>query len=389
MVFVFPRRKLLLAVGSLVLAASLAAVFVPRQIDSPRGEIPDRLSDSEFWSLITEFSEAGGYFRSDNFVSNESAFQRVIPDLQRRIKPGGVYLGVGPDQNFTYISALAPKAAFIIDIRRQNMLLHLMYKALFELSGNRSQFLSKLFARPVPEVAKNTSTEQLFAAFGKTGSDPDLASRTLEAIFKQLRDRHHFDLSSEDSKTIEFVYNSFVSAGPEIRYSFPNQYAWRRFPSYSELMLETDGTSEEGKNHSYMASEENFQAVKQMESENRIIPIVGDFAGEKALRAVGRYIRDHGATISTFYTSNVEFYLFQTEDWRKFLNTLSDLPVSSESVIVRSYFNNYSLQFRDPPGWLYSSPQSYTLLDSMPALVDAFASGHIQSYFDIVRRSKP
>src|SRR5262249_55490310 len=153
------------------------------------------------------------------------------------------------------------------------------------------------------------------------------------------------------------------------------------FPSYSELMLETDGTTENGgENHSYMASEEKFQSVKSMQLENRIIPIVGDFAGEKALQSVGHYLEKHGATVSTFYTSNVEFYLFQTEDWRRFFNTVSNLPMNGESVIIRSYFNNYGMQqFSNPPGWLYSSPPSYTLLDNMPALVSAFAGGKIHN----------
>src|SRR5215813_6627966 len=384
---VLMRRQFVLGF-ILVMVVLLAAFVVPRH-PIVRHTLPERLSDSEFWSLITEFSEPGGYFRSDNFVSNESAFQRVIPALKKQITPGGVYLGVGPEQNFTYVAALAPKLAFIIDIRRQNMLLHLMYKALFELSGNRTEFLSKLFARSTPDLSKTLTTQQMFEEFGRTASDPDLARDNLDAILRQLRDHHHFDLSQEDSKTIEFVYNAFVSGGPEIRYSFPNQYAWRRFPSYSELMLETDGTVESGgENRSYVASEENFQTIKRMESENRIIPIVGDFAGDKALRSVGDYIRKHDSAVSTFYTSNVEFYLFQTDDWRKFFTTVSNLPSNPDSVIIRSYFNNYGLRFPDPPGWLYT-PQSYTLLDSMPALITAFAGGHIHTYFDVIRRSTP
>ena len=103
-------------------------------------QLPSQLSDEDFWRLIADFSEEGGYFRSDNFVSNETTFQYPIPELISTIKPGGIYLGVGPDQNFTYIVALQPKLAFILDIRRQNMLQHLMYKALLELSADRAEF---------------------------------------------------------------------------------------------------------------------------------------------------------------------------------------------------------------------------------------------------------
>src|SRR5215471_104477 len=385
---VLMRRQFVLGF-ILVMVVLLAAFVVPRH-PIVRHTLPERLSDSEFWNLITEFSEPGGYFRSDNFVSNESAFQRVIPALKKQIKPGGVYLGVGPEQNFTYVAALAPKVAFIIDIRRQNMLLHLMYKALFELSSNRTEFLSKLFARSAPDISKTNTTEQMFEEISRAESDPDLARDNLDAILRQLREHHHFDLSQEDSKNIEFVYNAFVAGGPEIRYSYPNQYAWRRFPSYWELMLENDGTGENGggENHSYMASDENFRLIKRLESENRIIPILGDFAGEKALRSVGRYLIQHGSTVSAFYTSNVEFYLFQTEDWKKFFNNVAALPVGNDSLFIRSYFNNYGSQFPNASGSVYS-PASYTFVDSMSGILAAFQAGRIHAYFDVIRRSTP
>jgi hypothetical protein len=387
---VFRRSYIGLATG-LAVALAAAIYFVPRP-EPAHSSLPEKLSDTEFWNLITEYSEPGGYFRSDNFVSNEIAFQRVVPKLKKDGTPGGVYLGVGPEQNFTYIAALRPRLAFITDIRRQNMLQHLMYKALFEMSATRVEFLSRLFARPAPTgFGKAVRVERLFDAFKAEEADSDLARQNLSAILDQLRERHHFTLGVEDSKNIDYVYNAFVSAGPEIRYSYPNQYPWRRFPSYSELMLETDGSGENGggENHSFMASEENFQLIKQLESENRIIPIVGDFAGEKALRSVGRYLKDHGARVTAFYTSNVEFYLFQTEDWKKFFDNVAGLPKNTNSVFIRSYFNNYGLQFPNPPGWLYSPPQSYTLLDSMPGLMTAFYSGRIQTYFDVIRRSVP
>src|SRR2546423_5581353 len=112
--------------------------------------LPARVSDEEFWRMVSEFSEPGGFFRSDNFVSNETTFQYVIPDLMKGRAPGGVYVGVGPDQNFSYIVALRPRIAFVVDIRRQNMLEHLMYKAALELSRDRADFLSRLFSRPRP-----------------------------------------------------------------------------------------------------------------------------------------------------------------------------------------------------------------------------------------------
>src|SRR5205085_11190561 len=100
------------------------------------------------------------------FVSNEVSYQDILPELTRIAKPGGAYLGVAPEQNFTYIAAIKPKVAFILDIRRQNMLELLMYKALFEMSADRGEFVSRLFSRPRPTgLAANASAETIFKAF--------------------------------------------------------------------------------------------------------------------------------------------------------------------------------------------------------------------------------
>ena len=72
--------------------------------------------------------------------------------------------------------------------------------------------------------------------------------------------------------------------------------------------------------------------MKQLEVQNRIIPIVGDFSGEQALESVGRYLKNHQATVSAFYTSNVEFYLFQSEDWKRFFHNVAGLPLDTNSV---------------------------------------------------------
>src|SRR5579864_6343656 len=125
-----PPRFVLVAV--LTLVATGCTTGVARLPAVATGAPQGALGDVEFWQMISGFSEEGGVFPSDNFVSNETWFQHVIPQLLQRTPRGGAYLGVGPDQNFTYIIALRPQVAFILDIRRQNLVLHLLYKALIE-----------------------------------------------------------------------------------------------------------------------------------------------------------------------------------------------------------------------------------------------------------------
>src|SRR5262245_43778424 len=156
------QRRIILA-ASMAMFAFLGPLSLTSRPVVATDDLPSQLSDEAFWNMTTEFSEVGGYFRSDNFVSNETTFQWNVIKHLKKTRTGGVYLGVGPDQNFTYIVALQPKMAIIFDIRRQNAMQHLMYKALVEISADRADFLSKLFSRRRPEqLGAQSKAEELF-----------------------------------------------------------------------------------------------------------------------------------------------------------------------------------------------------------------------------------
>src|SRR5215831_19491888 len=166
-------------------------------------ELSTRLTDDAFWKLVTDFSEPSGRFPSDNFASNELSIQRILPALARGRKAGGAYLGVGPEQNFTYIVALKPKIAFIIDIRRQNMIEHLMYKAMIEMSGDRADFLSRLFSRPRPaDIGKASTVTALFEAYHDVDPDQKLFEDTYTAVLSHLVKDHGFTLTQDDQNVL-------------------------------------------------------------------------------------------------------------------------------------------------------------------------------------------
>ncbi len=209
----------------LVLIASPGVMPLTREqrAGTPVESLPARLTDQEFWALSTAMSEPNGFFRSENLVSNEHTFQYVVPALQQSAKPGGVYLGVAPDQNFTYMLATRPAIAFIVDIRRGNLLEHLMYKAILELSADRAEFLSRLFARKRPaNIGPKSSVTDLFRAFDQISTTEGLYRQNLGDIETHLTKRHGFALSAEDLQQLEGIYFSFFWDGPNIRYSsFP------------------------------------------------------------------------------------------------------------------------------------------------------------------------
>jgi hypothetical protein len=382
---------------SVVFAGLLVSVVVaPAEVgaqtqssqNAARLAIPTKLSDTAFWRLVSDFSEANGFFRSDNFVSNESSYQWVIPDLLRTTKPAGVYLGVGPDQNFTYLVALKPKIAFIFDIRRQNMLTQLMYKALIEESNDRADFVSRLFARARPaRLDTSSSPDSLFGLFQATPPDSVAAKRQLATLLERLTKHHGFKLSEEDTATIGYVYRSFVAAGPDITYNF-NQgrpaYARGRMPSFAELQLETDSA---GVKRGYMATEANFRALRALEMNNLVVPLVGDFAGPKAIHAVADFLKERNATVTAFYLSNVEQYLFQSEDeWRRFYTNVGSLPLDSSSTFIRSVFDG--MGYSRAPATYTSYMRSRQLLASMLDQLRLFNDGKLTSYTDVIQTSR-
>ena len=385
----FPSRRRSQVAASLALIATFGGVslLLGSRVTAP--SIPERLGDEVFWHLVSDYSEPGGFFRSDNFVSNEITFQWVLPELAKLARTGGVYMGVGPDQNFTYIVAMQPKIAFIVDIRRQNMLHHLLYKSLIEMSADRAEFLSRLFSRPRPVgLEASGGAAALFQAFANVTPDSALFAKNLAAVKEQLVGRHKFALTTDDLRTIEYVYTAFFTAGPDLTYSFtmPGRGAsmmfyGRRMPTYAELMMESDGL---GGQRSYLASEENFHTLRELERNNLIVPLVGDFAGDKAIRAVGQYVREHNATVTAFYTSNVEQYLFQSDDWKKFFSNVATLPVDSSSTFIRAVFNFSTM----PSNTGTPGPRSRTMLASIVEQVQAFSEGRIQSYWDVIQTSR-
>ena len=370
------RRSVLVAIAPAVASSVVLA----------QGTIPPRLTDAELWSLSVELSEPGGYFRSENLLSNETGFQAVIPALRERIKPGGVYLGVGPEQNFTYIVALQPKIAFIVDIRRGNMIEHLMYKALIETSSDRADFLSKLFSRPRPAGLDTASTaERLFEAYDAAAPDSVLYRRNLAAMKTYLTRTHGFALGDSDSYSLEHIYSAFFDAGPRINYSFPYGGGFGRgMPTYATLQTATDTV---GKNWAYLATEANFRWLKEFESKNLLVPVVGDFGGPKAIRAVGRYLADHRATVSAFYTSNVEQYLFQSDSaWVRYYKSVATLPLDSTSAFIRSVGGGF--RSIASPGASRYGGRLASVTCSIQDLLKAFDEGRIRFYGDVIAMSR-
>ena len=336
-------------------------------------QVAPSLSDEEFQALVTALSEPGGAFVTDNIVSNEIAFEDVLPELQRRPRQGA-YIGVGPEQNLSYIAALKPSIAFIVDLQRGNMLLHLLYKALIEISNSRAEFMQAMFCRMrPPDMTIDTPAQAMFAAYAAAPMLPQWDAVTLDRAFSQLTRRHHFMLTGDDRAHMAKTLRAWCTGGPNLRGDFgggPSIPRWA--PSYAEMMTQTDPA---GQSQSFLGTEARFLTLREYELGNLIVPIIGDFAGDKALAAVGDYLKTHRLVVGTFYASNVEEYLFQSDAWRRFFRNIATLPIDDQSMFVRTYFTSGIEGMRE-------------YVDPMRPMLAAVEKGDVKTYDDVITRSR-
>ena len=373
-------RYLLFVVWLLAAAACLdprGAGSIATRTDAGTGAV----TDSVFGGLVERLSEPGGYFDTDNLISNETSYLHVMGKLEELGVSGGAYIGVGPDQNFSYIAQVRPSIAFIIDIRRDNLLQQLMFKSVFELSGSRIGYLCMLFARPVPSNAAawdGRTIQELVHYIDGTAVSPN----ALEVADRVARHAESFGvpLSEIDLETIRGFHLAFVRDGMGLRFRSHGRMPRPYYPTYRQLLLETDL---DGNQVSYLASEERFQFVKSLQERNRLIPVVGDLGGGHALAAIGEVIEERGEYLSAFYTSNVEFYLMRGAAFDRYVANVQRLPIKPNSVIIRSYFGR-NFGYAHPqavPG--YSSVQ---LLQTIDSFVTDVRAGGYRSYLDLVTR---
>ncbi len=295
-----------------------------------RSTLPHALSDAEFSHLIDTLSEPPGVFAlSDNIVSNEPHYADTIQWMRAT---GGAYIGVGPEQNFSYMAALQPRIAFILDIRRENLDLQLLYKALFELSADRVDFVSRLFSRPRPaRLASSASVDEIFERYAAATPSAELYAVTTALVRKQLLTTHALKLSETDLQWIDMTLGAFYTSGPAIDYYGSNKVDAVR-PLYRDLMTAKDFTR---RPRSFLAREDAFRFVKDLQTRNLIVPVVGDFGGPSALRRIGDYVRDHHDRVGAMYGSNVGVYL-TNQQRLTFCRSLATLPATTLTWFIDS-----------------------------------------------------
>ena len=205
--------------------------------------VAGQAAQTPFASLVEQLSEPNGEFDTDNLISNESSYLHVMPALEQGGVTGGVYIGVGPDQNFSYIARIRPAAAFIIDIRRDNLLLHLLFKAIFASSRNRMEYLSVLTGRPAPDRAetwRDASIEKIVTYLDDAKPLPAAASADDDrAAARGDQEDRHAAVRGGSRHDRSLSRPRSCTRASALQFQSTGRPAREYYPTYRDLLLET------------------------------------------------------------------------------------------------------------------------------------------------------
>lgn len=371
-------RLFLLCLFTLVVSLGCATGTIAQPKAAAATGGPEKLAATEFARLIREFSEEGGEFHSDNLISNETSYLHIADKLKQMHTPGGAYIGVGPEQNFTYIAKTRPRLVFIIDLRRLAVMQHLLYKAIFHLSPTRGEFLSHLLSRPLVKgkaPAANASINELVQYFSAMPADDKLYAANLAQIRQMIAKDFQVQFIEQEQEGLEYVLRNFKEDGLSIAYQLRNSFRGMYFPSLKEILTATDLTGKQG---GFLTNDDDYLFVRGLQLKNLIIPVTGNFAGAKAFPAVSDYLRKYKLTVNTIYTSNVEQYLFDYEVFAPFVANIKKLPLAEQSIFIRSTSSRGRHPARQP-GFMFTS-----LMQRVSVFLQDYDAGRYRTYFDLV-----
>jgi hypothetical protein len=332
---------------------------------------------SPFGKAIAALSEPAGYFDTDNLISNESSYLQVLPELKKRNVRGGAYIGVGPDQNFSYIADTRPAVAYIVDIRRDNVLLHLLFKALFHESRTRVEYLAQLFGRIVPADIDRWRTADVDRLAKYVTEAPKADATALHARVERVVRGFGVALSADDLRTITGFHQRFIDAGLGLRFQSAGRPPQWNYPSYGDMLVDRDASGRQGH---FLAAEDAYQFVRDLQARDLVIPIVGDLSGDSAVSRVGKAIAARGEKLTAFYVSNVEFYLFRDGTFARFIANLRQLPHGEQAVLIRSFFGRGGVAPARP------GDNSASQVQQVDDLLAAVAAGRVRGYYDLASR---
>jgi hypothetical protein len=294
---------------------------------SARDDHPTDAPELGRWIRTLSEPESGPH--ADNLLTNEDSYLRVCGELRERAPENTVYLGVGPEQNLTYVAHARPSVAFIVDYRRRNLLVHLLHKALLTLSPDRWVYLSRLCARPLPSAPDaGIAADDLLDRIGAATYEQARLEESTAEVARELDPLAI--LSHEDLRELGTIQARLARAGLNARFlPLPG------YPTLAELIRTKD---RQGRPAHHLADDRLYDTLRAAEREHRVVPLVGDFAasGDGAMRRLGNWLHTRQLTLGVIYLSDMEYFLLKAGRFATFLSNLERLPRHQEAIVIRT-----------------------------------------------------
>ncbi|HVS65474.1 MAG TPA: hypothetical protein VMT85_18445 [Thermoanaerobaculia bacterium] len=322
------RRQALLSVRALLLLGLLATGAACARAQP--------VSEASFNGLLEALSEPAGYFDTDNLISNESSYGQAVELLA---PVGGVYVGVGPEQNFHYIARLRPSWAFVVDIRRDNQLHLLLLTAILRRASDPLGYLCLQFSRSsCGELPADGPwpLEQSLRRFEERAPSEQAFEASLAELIETITGELGVSLDDADRAKLRAIHRAFFENQLELRFESHGRRFQSHHPTDRELILaRTPG----GEPASFLASRDAYEAVRSLALAGRLVPVVGDFGGAHALRAIGELVERLGEQVTAIYVSNVEYYLLGTPAFDRWVGNVRSLPLADDARMIRACFH--------------------------------------------------
>ena len=196
---------------------------------------------------------------------------------------GGVFVGLGTDQNYLMAAWSKPQVLVPLDFDQMVVSLHYVFRVIFLNAKDPATFIQMW-------------SEENF--------------KSTKALLKQA-------YADKDEQFQKDVYRAFKQGSKFVR---------RRIVRIQKVFGRVGVPT-------FLTDQAQYDFIVGLFKANRVFPVRGDLTATKTVRQVGDASRKCGLTIRTLYLSNAEQYFKYTPDFRE---NMQSLPYDTESVVIRT-----------------------------------------------------
>lgn len=277
--------------------------FILLDCDKNRKEAPS--SDRKEFFQIKDYDDLPvkrGLYADHYPTSNERRIDFFMKPIE---SIGGCYIGVGTDQNLSFIAKAKSEFAWLMDFDPVIVRVNKIHILFLQIAPTYSDF-KNLWLR------KNKKESYLL-------------------VVKHFEKEPDFEIIKQAWETAHQNYSGVTERLTEIEY-----------------MNKTFGLI------TFSNSPEEYSYIRNMAIEGRIQALNGDLMGTKSMASIASAAKQMNCPVRILYMSNAEEYFRYPENFRK---NILGLPTDSKSLVIRTMTSGTKATFGYPDGEKY--PDTY------------------------------